>query len=73
MDVPLLIGDHNDVFSFHGPLTSSPPLFSLGNFDPSNLNDDDVMFFKEFVTPLEKGLPSVHPHEEGLNIVKSKP
>jgi len=58
---------------FQGRLTSSPPLFSLGIFDPSNLDDDDVMFFKESITPLEEGLPNVHPLEEGLNIVKSKP
>jgi hypothetical protein len=51
MDVPLLIGDQNDVSSFHGLLTSFPPLFSLGTFDLSNLDDDDDIFFKEFVTP----------------------
>ncbi len=73
MDVPLLIGDHNDVSSFHGPFTSPPPQFSLGTLDPSNLDDDDVMFFKKCVTPLEEGLLNVHPPKEGLNIVKSKP
>jgi hypothetical protein len=52
MDGPLLI--NKDVASSsHGPLTSSPPLFSLGTFNLSKLNDDDdvVMFFRNFLPP----------------------
>jgi hypothetical protein len=30
MDVPLLIGDQNDASSFHGPFTTSLPMFFLG-------------------------------------------
>ncbi len=40
---------------------------SLRAFDPSNLDDDDVMFFREFVTPPEEDLPNVYPLEEGLH------
>jgi hypothetical protein len=39
----------------------------------SNLDDDDVMFFREFVTPPKEGLHNVHPLKEGLHIVKSNP
>jgi hypothetical protein len=46
MDVPFLINDHNGVSSSHGHFTSSPPLFSPRTFDPSNLDDDDVIFFR---------------------------
>jgi hypothetical protein len=51
MDVRLLI-DKDGASSSHGPLTSSPPLFSLSTSNLSKLDDDDVvMFFKKFVTP----------------------
>ncbi len=67
MDVPLLISDQNGVFSLHGPFISSPSLFSPGISNPSNLDDDDVMFFRKFVIPLEEGLPNVHLRKEGLH------
>lgn len=59
MDVPFLIGDQNGVSSSHGAFISSLPLFSPGTFDSSNLDDDDVMFLKEFFSPPEEGLPNV--------------
>jgi hypothetical protein len=75
MDVPLLI-DKDGVFSSHGPLTSSLPLFSHGTSNLSKIDDDDVvMFFRNFVSPPPhppKGLPNVHPPKEGLHIVKFK-
>ncbi len=73
MDVPLLIDDQNGAFFSHSPLTSSLPLFSFGTFDLTNLDNDDVMFFRESVTPLEEGLPNAHLLEKGLHTVKSKP
>jgi hypothetical protein len=70
MDVPFLISDHNGASFFHSPFTSSLSLFSLGTFDLSNLDDDDVMFITRLVTPTppEEGLLNVHPLEEGLHI-----
>jgi hypothetical protein len=47
MDVPLQIGDQNGASTSHGPFTSVPPLFSPYIFYLSNLDDDDVMLFKE--------------------------
>jgi hypothetical protein len=52
MNIPLLIGDQNGASSSYGHFTSSPPLFSPGASNLSNLNDDDdLMLFREFVTP----------------------
>ncbi len=54
MDVPLLI-DEDGVSSSHGPLTSTPPPFSPCTSNMLKLDDDDVvMFFRNFVTPLKK-------------------
>jgi hypothetical protein len=72
LDVPFLINDHNGVSSFHGHFTSSPPLFFPSTFDLSNLDYDDVMFFKQSITPLEEGLLNVHPLEEGHHTIKFK-
>ncbi len=72
MDVPLLIGDYNGAFFSHNPFTSSFPLFSFGTFDLINLDNDDVMFFRKSVTPLEEGWPNAHLLEKGLHTIKSK-
>jgi len=74
MDIPFLIGDQNGASSSHGPLTSSPPLFSPSTFNMSNLDDDDgVMFFRQSITPPKEDLLNVHPFEEGQHTIKFKP
>ncbi len=47
MDGPFIIDDHSGASSFHVLLSSSPPLFSLVKFDPSNQDDEILLCFLE--------------------------
>jgi hypothetical protein len=59
MDGPFIIDDHNGASSFHVLLSSSPPLFSLVKFDPSNQEDENfVISLRESSIAHKKGLPT---------------